>query len=342
MKTRLLIALPIIALMGAIVIAGFTMAWFSDQKIPSSVSMTMGTVDVDITDPQTNLIPGEEGKFLWNAADGPAQFSWTLQNTGSKRAFLRARLMEHFEFMTTESHSAWGAEADMFEADGRHQFIFPEAQWMTYFKCVVGEEKTTAFVAGNDHEHIGNVDVAVVEENGQDRLQVNITLTEAGWHMIGAHLQVGTQLSSIPRSPGGTPIPGLFTWNADSADTPALPPNATSYTFSIPLPYALGTEVIVAVHASLLEVQAYEEAASPVIWELTAGCPYEWTLGSDGWWYYCPLGGVESDEEVLLCLTGTLMDGVQSGWYTVEAEAEALRATNNAIEYEWPDAPCNP
>ncbi len=329
-KTRLLIAIPLIILMGALVAAGFSMAWFGDAELPSSVSYTLGTVELDITDVQTTLERVND-EFLWDADEPTAEFTWTLKNAGTKSAFLRARLIEEFEFILAESDSATAAEADTYHEDGRHKYIFDKHAWFTYFKYTMGEDETAVFVVGSKHDHVGEVDLEVVE----GELRVVITLDE-GYYMREAHLHIDADIEEF-LNPAGNPAPGQFDWKSGDIQ----PPEA-SYTFSVPVADSdLGTRVYVAVHASLMEVLSYEEGDSPVTWELTDGCPYEWRLGDDGWWYYCSPGGVPAGEEVTLCLTGTLGDEVRVGAYRVEVEAEVLQASSEALEHEWPYAPCN-
>jgi len=79
---------------------------------------------------------------------------------------------------------------------------------------------------------VGTVTVDVIGTN----LVVTYTITASNWYFLETHLAVALQLSSIPQTKSGNPIPGRFAYTMDH-----VPPDATgsggttSYTYTIPL-----------------------------------------------------------------------------------------------------------
>ena len=94
MKISAVRSLIVISLVAALVVAGTTMSWFTDEyTLPSAAEMVMGTLNFEITDACVigELGSDDEGQPLtWNAGECK-KLSWTFKNTGTKTAFFRAR-----------------------------------------------------------------------------------------------------------------------------------------------------------------------------------------------------------------------------------------------------------
>jgi hypothetical protein len=99
----------------------------------------------------------------------------------------------------------------------------------------------TDLVAGRD------IDAGeVLVWNDADYLYVKYA-TAAGWCLSETHLHVAAALEGIPQTKNGNPIPGHFDYkslHACSAET----------TYTIPMPWATGTELYIAAQAELLAV----------------------------------------------------------------------------------------
>ncbi len=331
MKTRLLVIISLILLTAGIAVAGSTMAWFGDEQVvPSSVGMTLGTVEVDVIDFHSNLTKENDAAYSWDLDEhSEVQFSWSIENAGSKRVFVRARLWEEYEYYPADGDSTWGAEPDLYEDDGQkqHKYVFPDARWQTYFAYEVGEEKTAVMVEGAQHDRRGE---AQVQPNGEE-LEVTISLDD-DWLMTEAYLDVASDVEGFPfRGNSSIPPPGQMEWKAEDM-------LVDEHTFTISKPGE--DEVVIAVKATV--VGESETAGSPVSeWDAASDCSGDWRQGEDDWWYYCPPGGVEPDSEITLGLQGLADEELDSGTYEVKLEVEGLQASDEAVADEWPGAPCS-
>lgn len=93
MKPRFIFSLCSMVLAAALVVGGFSLAWFTDEaKSSNTPAMHTGTVNVEIV--QAGVSPDEAEK--WNRGDS-REFSWLLKNKGTKAAYLRARVDERME-----------------------------------------------------------------------------------------------------------------------------------------------------------------------------------------------------------------------------------------------------
>ena len=104
MRIRAVRSLIVISLVVVLVVAGTTMAWFTDKyTLPSAAEMVVGTLDFEIA--EASVITkgdgepengeedegGDKGQsFTWWAAGEDKELSWTFINTGTKTAFFRA------------------------------------------------------------------------------------------------------------------------------------------------------------------------------------------------------------------------------------------------------------
>jgi hypothetical protein len=313
MKPRIIISLLGVILAIALVAGGFTLAWFTDEAVPpASPTMTTGTVDFEIKDAEFNPGPG-----VWmpgKCEKSCKEFSWTLTNTGSKRAFFRARLIEKIETIKVGCETAWG-EGTRFKKKGN---------WGMYF-TYNGSPKSVKLMAGQ-HQHAGWVKVGVDDKGLFVKYE-----TINGWLIKETHLEVKKKLGDIPQNPGG-PVPGRFTYKNSHAFV-------TEYTYR-PAANASGT-LYIAAHAVVVKATSITEtAAENVEWKLTDGAGTSWVYNpADKWWYYCRQP-VMPGEEITLDLTACLDSDVPMGVYTVELAGEAVQATHSAINQVWPNNPC--
>ncbi|MGI6327370.1 MAG: hypothetical protein ACOX1I_00160 [Dethiobacteria bacterium] len=103
MKISAVRSLIVISLVTVLVVAGTTMAWFTDDyTIPSAAEMVVGTLEFEVTDASV-ITEGDgepeggeesesdnEGQALTWMAGECKELSWTFKNTGTKTAFFRA------------------------------------------------------------------------------------------------------------------------------------------------------------------------------------------------------------------------------------------------------------
>ena len=105
MKISAVRSLIVISLVAALVVAGTTMAWFTDKYVlPSAAEMVVGILDFEITGASviTDRVgePGnveeDEGQTLTWVAGEYQELCWTFKNTGSTTAIFRARPEDQF------------------------------------------------------------------------------------------------------------------------------------------------------------------------------------------------------------------------------------------------------
>jgi hypothetical protein len=79
--------------------------------------------------------------------------------------------------------------------------------------------------------------------NDADYLYVKYLITDEDWCLIETHLQVATSLDGIPQK-NGNPPPGKFDFAMEHECF-------TEYTYTIPLNWDTGTELLIAAHAEI-------------------------------------------------------------------------------------------
>jgi hypothetical protein len=330
MKINAVRSLIIISLVTLLIVAGTTMAWFTDDyTIPSAAEMVVGTLDFEITDACVIPEDGEEGEgggdsqtIEWNAGECK-ELSWTFENTGTKTAFFRARPEGTFKQYTGKDDSAWGEGPPFNEGQ--------QGNWAMYFEYD-GLEKTVRLMAG---QNIDAGTVRVWQEGG--KLYVEIQ-TKDGWKMIDSHVHLAENVDDFPIAGNGNgngngnqnPIPGKF-------DYKKYHYLAESYTYEIDLPEF--SPALIAVHSCL--VQGTETTEGTINWSLPDDSPWEEGVdsegGFDGWYYYCQ--PVRSGEEITLVLRGCLDEDAADGSYEVKLKAESVQTSHGAAGEEWPGWP---
>lgn len=310
MKARIIISLFSIILAAFLVISGLTLAWFTDEAVPTvNPIMTTGTVDFEIisaefTPESVEWKPGEENT---------KNFTWTLENTGSKKAYFRARLIE--EIGKQESATGYGTA--------------PGKNWFMYFEVPAGEKtKIVDLVSGAKHKKVGSVIVDV--DRAGKKVSV-IYKTDSGFGLLETHLAIVNHPNDFEMAGNNNLIPG-------QAEFSAKHELQGEYTYSglKPTNVDLNKTIYVFAHAAVVVPEG--DSFEGVNWSSNSG---DWKRGNnpDDWWYYCK--PVMPGDSVTLDLTASnSYNGKNSLYYNVKIEAEAMQASNNAVKI-WPNYPCD-
>jgi len=309
MRSRSIFSLISIVLATALVIGGFSLAWFTDKGAPSTrPALSTGTVDFEIVTAELVGSQGDE-QSVWEAGESK-DFFWAIENTGSKAALYRAKLIETVQSVGKEE-TAWG-EGTRFR---------PQGNWGMYF-IFDQNPKTVRLIAGQHFE------AGTVEMRSEDGKTYVTLRTNKTWKLVETHVHVADNLGEFT-NPAGNPVPGQFRYKDEQL------PMVEQWTYEVTDSMPASGTVYVAVHAVVVASGEPETAEGQIEWSLAEDAEDEWKY-HEGWWYYCgpPVG---AGETVSLKLTGRLPDedGVESGCYTVILKAEAVQATNDAIKHEW-------
>jgi hypothetical protein len=109
------------------------------------------------------------------------------------------------------------------------------------FAHTEGDPFTTDLIAGGGNE-ASAIDVGdVLTWNDGEYLYVKYVITDIDWCIVETHLQVATQLDTIPQK-NGNPIPGKFTYNDSHACV-------SNWLYQIPITWDVGTNVQIVAHA---------------------------------------------------------------------------------------------
>lgn len=328
MRLRIAAALFTLFLAVALVIAGFSAAWFTaEDSLPSATAFLVGTVDLEIT--------GEEAQpaeFRWEVEEGKPcrDFTWTMENTGSKGVFMRARLEETL-LLPGADETAWGEGT---------RFVNP-GNWAMYFLYDVGDHdednpRTVRLLAGQHHE-AGTVK-AWEGQNDDGEATLFVEYAASGWQMAEVHLAVADKLELIPKNKPGNPQVGRFPFKDEFDGL------KQTHTFALPIQgkYPAGalkgrdynwtgaTILYLAAHAVVMGASLEDEAG--MNWSQRDDCDFAWEYNEDdGYWYYCR-EPVAPGEEIRLCLTGFPQ---KAGLYTVKLYAGAVQALPEAVAARW-------
>src|SRR5688572_20983467 len=118
--------------------------------------------------------------------------------------------------------------------------ILPVLSAPTQETC--GESLTVPLLAGRTTP-VGSV----VVTNSEDTLFILIT-TDGDWHLQETHVAVACRLSDIPQTKTGNPIPGRFPYKDSYC------PPIQEELYSLPLSAFPCTELVIAVHASVVRL----------------------------------------------------------------------------------------
>lgn len=298
-----------------LIFAGVTLAYFTDEDKNPETVLVLGNVAIDISQEDVHIDTNSDFLACKNV-------KWIIENTGSKTAYLRAKVITNWEAdeecSIDEDASAW-AEGTRFTEQGN---------WAMYFKYNAQNEETLSVpLIASKHYNAGTVTVKKDVENNE--LTVSIS-TNQGWKLDFVKMHIGKSLDDFPINKGGNPMIGQFDYHSGDLNS------ASSYQRSIPLNGDVNHDIYyIAVHA---EVQG-----------CISGCnnngnnepDYSIEVISDGWtqrpdndgWYYYKETVAPYEEipfEVKVCL-----EQPWEGNLDLSIETEAVQASNNAAEYEW-------
>ena len=321
MRIRAVRSLIVISLVVVLVVAGTTMAWFTDKyTLPSAAEMVVGTLEFTIKDArvidEVGGEGGDEAQTLTWVAGECKELSWTFKNTGTKTAFFRARPEGIFtQYTYTGDETAWG--------EGSR--IASKGNWGMYFTHNAGSVTETRLLAGQHHD-AGKV--RVWEEGGKLKVRYE---TNANWRLAETHLHVADNVNAF-KNPGGQPAPGQFPYKSNHN-------LVGSYTYEIaPIPsfdpmYIAAHSVVVGSETEGNVTDDYDK----ITWSLPDGSPWQEGVDPegkpDGWFYYCQ--PVRNGEEITLVLRGCLDDDAVGGSYEVKLKAESVQTTHGAAAEEW-------
>lgn len=121
MRTRFIFSLCTMVLAAALVVGGFSLAWFTDEgKSLSTPTMQTGTVGLQIKVFKPNKLD-----ICWKAwGESRSQvFVWKIHNTGSEPAYVRGQIVEE----PSKSEVEWKSSdwLEKREADGTQWFYSP-------------------------------------------------------------------------------------------------------------------------------------------------------------------------------------------------------------------------
>lgn len=322
MKFKVARSLLVLSLALILVIGGTTVAWFTaEYKMPSAAELIMGTLSFKITN--TEVCSTTKGArlaeagdtFAWDA-DECKEFSWTIENTGSKTAFFRARPEAGFTGSgePEKEATAWGEGND-----------FSGGNWAMYFEYQGGEKQVIlkGKQKGENRKETFDAGMITVKPGENDKVIITIQ-TKDGWKMLDSHVHLAKTPDNFPIGGGGNPNPGKFAYKKHYL--------SASCTYEIESCKFYDTTLI-AVHACLTKGEGEETTQKNIInWSLPDGSAWEAGL-DDGWFYHCQ--PVENGEEITLELEGCLDVDAGNGSCTVWLEAEAVQATHGAASAEW-------
>jgi hypothetical protein len=108
--------------------------------------------------------------------------------------------------------------------------------------------KSVDLIAGGGNP-ASAIDVGdVIVWNGFGYIYVKYVITEEGWYLTETHLAVAKELSGIPQTKKGNPIPGQFQYST------IHDPPVTEYTYTIPLTWDVDTTLYIAAHAKVVHI----------------------------------------------------------------------------------------
>lgn len=318
-KSGTVLSLMIIAIMSALV-SGATLAWFSAEIPLPGTTFTAGTVDIIVSD---EYVDGSNDSWISGEC---VTVDWTISNTGSKAAYLRARVWDEWSYYEapgqtlyiaahaeiTGSETAWG----LGERFG--------GGFAMYFEYINGSGTpqspvTVPFVFGANNTPAGTVSVW----NHNNKLYVRLQ-TDPPRVLYETQLYVGLEppTNSAPGQLG-------FSNNGNGQNQVTYELDYVFNDQSHPISQRQTTLVS--------DLSTGGSMPDPIV---------TWTLISPGWlykdgyWYYCSTP-VPSGGQVSLLFQVCLEESVPEGrTYSFHLEVDAVQSSHNAINYVWPNHPC--
>lgn len=330
----------VIALFVTGLIVGSTYSYFTAGTNASDVAFTLGQLDIEITEqPDSNSLTNWE-----QGPDNAKTLSWTFKNTGSKTAYLRAKLDSFWE-IPDQGHdcggTAWAGktEGTTPSAIGYHNQGNP----FRYFEFDSEETSTTRDLAmGNGQETVGSLAVELIENVSGSVLRFEVNIDQE-FDAKDLHLHISNSKSTYDVSP--PPLaPGNFKYkNNDFTGAGSF------YSIEInsgDVSEDFNEKMYIAFHISLeCESESdsgettFESGEQNASWEVIDSS--KWEKGSDGYWYYSDI--VELGEEVVLEFTIEMisLDGYKNAKYFIDLTLDAVQTTNNSLDSNWPNWPYN-
>ncbi len=332
MLKRMVLSLALVFAVAAVLLAaGTTYAWLSSRVSLPATSYLTGTVNMEVYG--TGVEPAGD---TWKM-DECRDFTWIIENSGSKKAYLRARPVETIQ----RDETAWG-EGTRFVEQGN---------WGMYYSFIPGKNMSVNLVAGQDVENPAG-EVKINETGGNFEVEYAVN----GWYIYETHFLIVDSKSLLEKhtTSSGNPVPGQFPFKAEFNSC------ISSHNFSLPMSgtYPAGAlkgksydwtganTLYIAAHASLVNGEKEKASGGGVgvgvmEWELMEGngCSHWVYHAEDGYWYYCPENPLLlPGEEAMFCLQGC---PGETGVYEVQLEVEAIQALPEAAEYLWGlELPC--
>ena len=309
-------------------VSGATMSFFTAQAEGGPIPFTTGTVEVHA---DAMSVGGGDN---WTPAN-PLDIGWLLQNNGTKTAYLRAKIATKW-LINSEGMGSETAWAGITTVPNNHpdyaQPISKDkggdqgnvSRYFTVDPESLGTGKTIAIAVGKPQDVIGSATLSTEGSN----LIIQLDL-EDGWRVdedeVGyqAHLHI-VDTVDFPNNNGHMNYTHTF--------------DAAINRFVVPLVDIKFNPMFIAIHLGITKATSSGTVELPgdinTIWTLTEP---NWTLGGDGWWYYC--GIVQPGEVVPLSFQVTLTSlnldddmTLRGAEYTADLTVEAIQTTHGAVE----------
>lgn len=320
-KRNVLIVLFIITILGFI-IAGASLAYFIDNDENSDPKFVLGTVAIDIS-------PGNEEENVLGPLAASKTGKWIIKNIGSKAVKLRARVSTEWEAdqgdkVCNEEGSAWAVHEsiiDKKQEDGdspRFGQGNNQGRYNIYTASSgYSEEDPFKLKLGVDENYTKVGTVSVWDDGNKIYIKIE---TIGNRIMPETHLYLGTEKPT-------NSAPGQLGYKSS--------PNGNEYMYQLPLP-STNEEIYIAVHAEVWKCTSAggtTGTVEPPDYEFKV-LTESWVgpKGEEDWYYYC--SDVKSGEEIEFELQIEIGDAWE-GNLELSLEAEAVQASNNAIEAEW-------
>ena len=314
-------------------VSGATISYFTAQYEVDPIPFTTGTVKVHADALSVGGMSSDWAPGLDNALD----IAWAFENTGTKTAFLRAKIDTKWTITqegTVTSPTAWAGLMDAPEGSADYAKPYQHGgNSPRYFKVTSQTPlpKSIVLAAGADQDEVGE---ATLSKDGTN-LYIQLNL-DPEWNLriedgdYQAHLHISDELD-FPNGNGRM--------NCNDTFVPS------SNRFVVPLASVNFDPMYIAIHLGITKTTSSATVElsgdTNTIWTLVGP---NWTLGADGWWYHC--GIVQPGEVVPLSFQVTLTSlnldddmTLRGAEYTADLTVEAIQTTNGSAADQWPLRP---
>ena len=336
MKSKLFVS-TVVLIMAAFSVGGSTVAWFTSQADPLLSTFSAGTVDIEVT-----------GGNVETTVDGDTtiyEVPWTIENTGSKAIYLRARLMDLEWDVNYETEGsperALSARAGVEELEQGDIFVPYTKGAYTEDSPLVADIRVAE---GNQlRDPTGQIIGQMIMWDDGDELVVKIVFTNQLAILDESIVYVGTEATQS--SPSYQQWTDHYLVNHDLADrvseyTYYIDQYAEAFNSDPELSFAGladGEVIYIALRSEVISLNANISGPS-----LGEDCEGNWLQGDDGWWYYGTEEGPTlvpaqsgEDSKADICFVVTI-EGID-GSASFKLEAETVQASNNAYNFVWVD-----